>query len=311
LGFMAATRAEVKTWRAVDAFLALYLLVTALVIVLAGPRAAHGGALVAGNLVGIGLIAVCRRLQLRSSRRALRCLYGALPLALFGYMWMEIDPMQHILYAGWFDPAILHWERAIFGVDVNLFVGRYARPWLTEWMMMGYFSYVPLLPLVMVALCAETGQRAADTYLLGLAMGYAACFLVFVLWPIGGPKEMLHFYSDLNGYLFRWITRRIEEYGHFPGGAFPSPHCCAGTVMLYMAYRCQRRTFWAILPFILTFYAATVYGRYHYVSDTVTGIAVGLAVAWLATRLDAWWERRTGLRQQTSARGGPEGGTAV
>ncbi len=63
--------------------------------------------------------------------------------------------------------------------------------------------------------------------------------------------------------------------------------------MLYMAYRYHRPTFWAILPFILTFYAATVYGRYHYLSDTVTGIALGLVVAWAATRAETWWERKT------------------
>jgi membrane-associated phospholipid phosphatase len=280
---------QVRTWRAVDAFLALYLLVMALVLVVAGDAVPHGRLMAAGNVLAVGLTGLFRRLQLRSSTGALRCLYGALPLALFCYMWSEVGPMQHLLYAGWFDNAIIRVERAVFGVDLNLWLERYTRPWLTEWMMMGYFSYVPLLPIVMIMLCARRGEAAAGTYLLGLAMGYTACFVVFILWPIGGPKEVLHFSQPLDGYIFRWITVQIETYSHFPGGSFPSPHCAAGTVMLYMAYRYHRPTFWAILPFIVTFYAATVYGHYHYVSDTVVGIALGLAVASAAPRLAAWW----------------------
>ncbi len=283
--------------------MALYLLAAALVIVLAGPKVEHGPQYVVGNLVAIGLIALFRRLQLRSRGRVARCLFGSFPLALFSYTWMEINPMQHLLYAGWFDPVLLRLEHSVFGVDVNLWVDRFTSPWMTEWMMMGYFAYVPLLPIVMAMIYARRGEEAADAYLLGLALAYGACFVVFVLWPVGGPKEFLHWSDALNGYVFRWITLQIERYGHFPGGAFPSPHCCSGTVMLYMAYRYHRPTFWSILPFILTFYAATVYGRYHYLSDTVTGIALGLIVAWAGVRLAARWPGRTGVRARTSARG--------
>lgn len=299
---------QVRTWRAVDAFLVLYMLFMALVLVLAGARVPHGGRMAAGNLVAIGLTVLFRGLQLRARRRALQCLWGAFPLALFCWLWTEIGPMQHILHAGWFDPVLIRGEHAVLGVDLNLWLDRYSRPWLTEWMMLGYFSYVPLLPIIMVVLCAGRGQKIADGYLLGLAMGYGACFVAFILFPIAGPKWGFEeqFAHGLDGFVFRWLTRQIETYSHFLGGSFPSPHCAAGTVMLCMAYRHSRAAFRAILPFILTFYAATVYGRYHYVSDTVTGIAVGAAAAWLAPRLAAWWDGTAGPRARTTGRGGGE-----
>jgi membrane-associated phospholipid phosphatase len=283
-----AIRAEARRWRAVDAFLVLYMVVTALVILAAGPRVAHGTAYAVGNAFAIGLIVLCRRAQLVSTGRVLRCLFGAFPLALICYMWMEISPMQHILYAGWHDVAVRAFEHSVFGVDVNLWVDRFARPWLTEWLMLGYFSYLPLLPIVMTMLFVKRGERAADTYLLGLAVGYAACFGVFVLWPVAGPGTIMHFPSPLKGSVSLWITDQMARYGQFPGGALPSPHTTAGTVMLYMAYRYHRPTFWTILPFILSFYVGTVYGRFHYLSDTVTGIAVGLGAAWVATAKRRW-----------------------
>jgi membrane-associated phospholipid phosphatase len=282
------------------------MLFMAIVLVLAGARVPHGGLLAAGNLLAVGLTGLFRALQLRARGRALQCLWGAFPLALFCWLWTEIGPMQHLLHPGWFDPVLIRAEHAVLGVDLNLWLERYTRPWLTELMMLGYFAYVPLLPIVMVVLCAGGKREAEEEYLLGLAMAYAACCVAFILFPVAGPKWGFEgqFGHGLDGYVFRWLTLQIETYAHFPGGSFPSPHCAAGTVMLCMAYRHSRAAFWAILPFILTFYAATVYGRYHYVSDTVTGIALGAAVAWLTPRLAAWWGRTGGLRARTTAPGG-------
>ena len=308
---------QIRTWRPVDALLAVYMLFMAVVLVLAGGRVPHGGLLAAANLLAVGLAGLSRAFQLRARGRALRCLWGAFPLALFCWLWMEIDPMQHILHAGWFDPVLIRAEHAALGVDLTLWLERYTQPWLTEWMMLGYFSYVPLLPIVLIVLCAGRTRQsadnaagtAADTYLLGLAMAYTASFVAFILFPVAGPK--LGFAGqfvnpDLRGHIFRWITRQLETYGQFPGGSFPSPHCAVGTVMLWMAYRHNRAAFWAILPFILTFYAATVYGRYHYISDTITGIAVGAAMAWLAPRTAAWWDRAAGIRARRTPPGAGE-----
>jgi membrane-associated phospholipid phosphatase len=64
--------------------------------------------------------------------------------------------------------------------------------------------------------------------------------------------------------------------------------------MLVVAYRYHRPSFWVLVPVIGTFYPATVYGRYHYVLDTVAGIALGLAVGWAAPRIEAWWDALRG-----------------
>lgn len=43
----------------------------------------------------------------------------------------------------------------------------------------------------------------------------------------------------------------------------------------------EKTTFWIILPVILTFYIAIVYGRYHYISDTTAGIFLAVVTIYI------------------------------
>lgn len=63
---------------------------------------------------------------------------------------------------------------------------------------------------------------------------------------------------------------------HYPGGSLPSPHCAIGTVMIVMLYRHNRRAFALLAAPLVTIYAATVYGRYHYSLDVIAGIAAAI-----------------------------------
>jgi membrane-associated phospholipid phosphatase len=96
----------------------------------------------------------------------------------------------------------------------------------------------------------------------------------------------------LNGYLFTWLGEWVRTSLQFPGGSIPSPHCAAATVMWAMAYRYHRPAFWLLLPMVSSLYVSTFYGRYHYVSDAVLGIATGVVAAKMAPALTRSWERR-------------------
>jgi len=283
-------------WRAVDAFCIGFLLLLSLLACLGRASVPPWRWLVAGNLLGALAMDGCRRAALRRDGRLWRFAFGCSPLLLFIWLWTEIGMLQHILHPGWFDEALIGIERSVLGTELTLWADRFVSRPLTEWMMFGYFGYLPAIPLVAGALFFLVGPEEMDRYLLGLALAYAACFMGFILFPIMGPKYFQpgQYTQELRGYVFRYLTRLMEDYGHYPGGSFPSPHAAAGTVMLLVAYRKHRPTFWGILPVIGTFYLATVYGRYHYVSDTVSGMAVGVAAAALAPRLESCWRRAAG-----------------
>ena len=78
------------------------------------------------------------------------------------------------------------------------------------------------------------------------------------------------------------------------GGSLPSPHAAAATVMWIMAWKHWRPAFWVLCPAILSLYLSTFYGRYHYVTDAILGIATaGLAVI-AAPPLQKAWDRLAG-----------------
>jgi len=63
------------------------------------------------------------------------------------------------------------------------------------------------------------------------------------------------------------------------------------TAVLIEAARRSRRTFLGFLPFAIGLAVATVYGRYHYAIDVISGIALAFLVVplarWFVTTGDA------------------------
>ena len=76
--------------------------------------------------------------------------------------------------------------------------------------------------------------------------------------------------------------------------------------MWVMAYRYHRPTFWVISPIILSLYISTFYGRYHYLTDAVVGIAVaGIALLLVPILVKGW----NGIVLRLTAAGGSPQGT--
>jgi membrane-associated phospholipid phosphatase len=106
-----------------------------------------------------------------------------------------------------------------------------------------------------------------------------------MLFPVAGPFYFLgsQFTVPLKGGLWTGIGEWLRHNAQFIGGTIPSPHCANATVMWMMAFRCRRKWFWLLSPIILSLYVATVYGRFHYATDVVTGVAAGV-LAVIASR---------------------------
>jgi hypothetical protein len=117
-------------------------------------------------------------------------------------------------------------------------------------------------------------------YLLHLTMVNIACFTGFLLFPVAGPLFFCpeKYVVPLHGGVFAWCGQWMHNNVHYPGGSLPSPHCAATTIMIVMLYRHNRRMFVALLPILITIYAATVYGRFHYVWDGLAAICAAALI---------------------------------
>ena len=136
---------------------------------------------------------------------------------------------------------------------------------------------------------------------LALEVSFFVCFLVFVVFPVQGPRYLGVPPGVPDGPV-RHLVLALLQTGSSRGAAFPSAHIAVATTQVLMALRYQRRLGLVILVIAFGLATGAVYGGFHYAVDALAGVAVGtLAVplAWaLRRRLEP---ARAGLTSTTGA----------
>ncbi|MCZ7555356.1 MAG: phosphatase PAP2 family protein [Bacteroidia bacterium] len=210
----------------------------------------------------------------------------ALLLRMAGIVWLTsfffdaVAGLQLLIFREWQDAALIRFERVFTGIETSLLLQSWVHPLLTEWLMASYVIYIPLLPLTAWVVFRVGGERPAYEYLFCLLLVNLCCDVGFVLYPIASQLfyDPAQYSVPLVGGPFTWMAEWVRANVHFPGGSFPSPHNAAGTVMFATLWRWNRRWAAAMTPFLLSIPLATVYGRFHYISDSIVGIALALVV---------------------------------
>ena len=118
-----------------------------------------------------------------------------------------------------------------------------------------------------------------------------------VVFPAAPPRLVLvyEFKRSLQGYPHLFSNLSARAFALLPvdsRAAFPSLHAGVSLLALYYAWRYVRGWFWVLLPFALGLWVSTIYLRHHYVVDLVAGWMLTPVAAWVAPRLDAWWQAR-------------------
>ena len=209
----------------------------------------------------------------------------------FYELFMICQRLQLIWVRNWQDEALLGWEKAIFGVQPTVWLQRFISPPFTEWLMFAYVIYVFLYPALGVLIYFKRGERPLEDYWLTLTLANLACCIGFMLFPIAGP---LHHIPDaysvpLQGGFFTAWGEHIRTHIHEIGSNFPSPHSAVATVMWLMTYRYVRPVFYALAPVVISIYISTFFLRYHYLSDTVAGILIGILAMIAAPAFPRAW----------------------
>jgi membrane-associated phospholipid phosphatase len=197
----------------------------------------------------------------------------------------------HIFFSGWFDPAVIRFEAAVVGGQPTLWLQRFVRPGLTEWLMFCYVFYVAVYPILSLILYFRHGEDTNEEYLFYVSLVVVVCTAGFMLFPVAGPVPQIgdRFTVPLRGHFFTQLSELIRTRVHRPGGAMPSIHCGAATIMWWCALRFSRPTFYALAPIVLSLYVSTVYGRFHYASDVLVGVAAAFLAMLLGNVLISAW----------------------
>jgi membrane-associated phospholipid phosphatase len=257
---------------------ASYLAITAALIAILGDTVPGRAWLVAVHLALSGSLLILNRV--RPPAGILRVLLDWHPLMLFPFLYKEVEVLAAAIGDWRLTAAIPVWESALFAGQPSQYLSeRLAFVPLSEYLHFCYLSYVVVIPLVS-AYWYVSGRRAAfGELLLMLSTVLLGSYLFFILLPVDSPYYLSQRLGPpLSGHFFFDLVQQMSARGGARGGAFPSAHVSGAVVVSLVAWRHQRRLAYLLLPHAGSVMVATVYGRFHYVLDTLAGAVLAIAV---------------------------------
>ncbi|QRN96799.1 phosphatase PAP2 family protein [Archangium violaceum] len=185
------------------------------------------------------------------------------------------------------DAQLAAMDQLLLGAQASVLLGHVVPPWLTEILMICYYGHF-IWPVALAGVLYFTGQRSSfDEYLLALSLFFSFNYFSYALVPAIGPRYFLfHSFSEpLSGL---WLTPFLDSVMRTPPFArdcFPSGHTGVTLLVLLYAFRFERRVFRVMLLPGLGLIAATLVGRFHYLTDLLcavplVAVVVGLALVW-------------------------------
>jgi membrane-associated phospholipid phosphatase len=292
--------------RAVDA-LTIFFLVVLSVVIAAGSRAAEGTTVLL--LLNAAACAAIILLSVGAEKSGVtRFLHDWYPVPAIFLVFKEIHEINGLLGIADRDPLLIAIDRAIFGVDPTVWIGRFASPPLTELLEIAYASYYFILLAVGVELFLRKDRGRFAYVLFVIVYGFFLSYLGYLFVPAVGPRFTLHDFSAISNELpGLWLTEPIrallnagesipkEELGnaihYVQRDAFPSGHTELTLIALYLATTFRLRSRYVLYFFGALLIVSTVYLRYHYAIDLIAGALFMLGTVWTAPKLFAWWEK--------------------
>jgi membrane-associated phospholipid phosphatase len=192
------------------------------------------------------------------------------------------------------DARLIAIDRAIFHVDVSVWMGQFARPWLTQAMVVCYVSYF-FAAAILACLIYWDGQRQLfREYLVSLTVATLLGYIGYLCVPAVGPfvfqREL--FPQRLPGgglKITELVILTLDSVKSFARDCFPSLHTTHTTVVLAFAWRWSRRAFYLYLPMAIGLFISTLYLRMHYAVDVAAGFATAALAVWAGPRIERWW----------------------
>lgn len=174
-----------------------------------------------------------------------------------------------------FDAELLALDRLLLGETPSVMLERLATPWLTELMSLCYILFMPLLFFSLLRYFFRRRELLGEFYS-GLFTVYGLGFLGYLLVPAAGPwltyPEL--FNLTLTGGPITTLNQAMVIHGSNRVDVWPSLHSAVSTFILGFAWRHHRREFrWILLP-IAGLWFSTLYLRYHYFVDVMSGFAL-------------------------------------
>lgn len=174
-----------------------------------------------------------------------------------------------------FDSDLLAIDRWLLGETPSRVLSGLATPWLTELMSLCYILFMPLLFFSLLRYFFSQRDLLGEFYA-GLFTVYGLGFLGYLLVPAAGPwlayPEL--FDVPLAGGPIAALNQAMVVNGSNRVDVWPSLHSAVSTFILGFAWRHHRKEFAYLLLPVAGLWLSTLYLRYHYFIDLLSGFAL-------------------------------------
>jgi membrane-associated phospholipid phosphatase len=208
-------------------------------------------------------------------------------LLMYYSLWGEAT---HLLVTKDRDAALIALDQRLFGFQASVALQRFVSAPLTAWMQFAYAFHIWNIPLVACFIYLRRPRARFREMMCGLIVISFFGLLGYLLVPAIGPMYTLreHYTVGLSQPI-EMFNRQMDfmDYARIQRDVFPSLHVGISFVVWLYAWRNSRRLFWILMPLVLSLWVSTVYLRYHYLVDCVTGLIVAPASFALANWLFA------------------------
>ena len=221
----------------------------------------------------------------------------SLALILLAYRemgWFALPHLSHPLELRW-----VAWDRVVLRGGLKAAIEALG-PVLPSILEIAYSLVYALAPFC-VAMLYVSGQReAVDRFLFVFATGVLLCYAQFPLWP-SDPPRTLFAGEDIPAYLtvFRRFNLWMLAGAGIHTSVFPSAHVAGAFATAFGMRRAAARRWW-VHPLLFTMAVlialATVYGRYHYLADAITGLLIAITALAFSDLLDSSRSRQVGFQ---------------
>jgi membrane-associated phospholipid phosphatase len=257
-----------------------------------------------GMLIAVGLVGI-RSLSDRKAANIAHAFYVAPLIPLF---FKTSEYLSYPLHGKDYDHIFIMLDRLIFGTDPTVWLFHHlpVLPGFIEYLQICY-SLFYLLPVILgVELYRRRVRQDPQHYFHDEALddlerlrfvsiyGFCLSYVGYIIFPAVGPRFFLHdFWSistELPGLFITDIARTLtnsgenihpwmthaQAYAAVTRDAFPSGHTMMTLTTMILAFKFNARSRFVLLIMGSSLIFATVYLRYHYVTDVIGGALFAL-----------------------------------
>ncbi len=203
------------------------------------------------------------------------------PVISYPFIYKNLLFFLHIIFPGEFDSMILSLEMSVFGVLPNLWIQRIVNPVLTEIMQISYAVYWFTIPISAAILYFKNRSKEYEYLIFYVTLTFFTSYLFFIFFPVAGPRFTLanEIVASYDGLIVTKYLRNFVASAGFRGDAFPSSHVAVAVVVYFFMYAFERKiALRYFLPAVIALSLATVYGQYHYLTDMIAGLILGVLI---------------------------------